>query len=373
MTISAAIPPEVVVTRVRRRFEHLFGQPPSAVGFAPGRVNLIGEHLDYNGGPVLPIALRHGTWAAVGPTRPGRLICASASAGPVIERGFALPAEGGWSDYVAGVLWAASRNDGWQIAVDSTVPIGAGLSSSAALECAVGAALSLSGDHLAEVAVRAEREYVGAPTGGMDQAIAVHGREDHALLIDFGSGRRKQIPFHPSRAGLGLLVVDTKVKHALADSDGGYAQRRRECEEAADGLGVAQLAEATDTGDLDGILLRRARHVISETARVHAFADALRGDQWELAGLLMSQSHDSLRDDFAVSCAELDTVVDTAIDAGALGARMTGGGFGGAAIVLAPLAEMPALAGAIQQQFSKRGWTEPDLLLAEAGPGAALL
>lgn len=361
---------ELLRDRVARTHRETYGEPPAAVGFAPGRVNLIGEHVDYNGGACLPIALPHGTCAAV--DRRGGVLRVT-SGDRTSEVPVDLPGRGEWSDYVAGVLWAAEVPGAW-VTIDSTVPIGAGLSSSAALECAVGAALGLEGDALAEAGVRAESRYVGAPTGGLDQAVAVHGLAGHALLLDFDSGERRQVPFDLAAAGLALLVVDTRVSHALSEGDGGYATRRAECERAAEALGVDLLARADSWEGLgDPVLTARARHVITETARTHAVVAALETGDWERVGELFTASHASLRDDFEVSCPELDAVVATALEHGALGARMTGGGFGGSAIALVRADAVDEVGAAVDAAFAAQGWAAPSHLLARAEDGARRL
>lgn len=370
MHIVEAVAGDEMRERVSRAHEETYGAPPAAVGFAPGRVNLIGEHVDYNGGACLPIALPHGTWAAVD-VRGGVLRVTSGER--TSEVPVQLPGRGEWSDYVAGVLWAAEVPGAW-VTVDSTVPIGAGLSSSAALECAVGAALGLEGDALAEAGVRAESRYVGAPTGGLDQAVAVHGRAGHALLLDFDSGERRQVPFDLAAAGLALVVVDTRVAHALSEGDGGYATRRAECERAAELLGVDLLARAEGWESLeDPTLAARARHVLTETQRTREVVTALESGDWEEVGRLFSASHASLRDDFEVSCAELDAVVEAAQGAGALGARMTGGGFGGSAIALVRADDVDSVVAAVAERFEAEGWRTPAYLVAEAGDGARRL
>jgi galactokinase len=230
--------------------------------------------------------------------------------------------------------------------------------------------LGRSRDELVAACVRAEQEYVGAPTGGLDQAIALYGEPDHALLIDFATGTREQVPFDPATHGLALLVVDTRVSHEL--TDGGYGSRRDEAREAASRLGLTHVAEASPAGlaGLPDPLLRRARHVVTEVARVDAFVDALRADDWETVGPLMVASHVSLRDDYEVSCEELDLTVDVAREAGAVGARMTGGGFGGSAIALVPTERVDAVRAAVSTAFVARGWRAPEFILAEPGGGA---
>ncbi len=230
--------------------------------------------------------------------------------------------------------------------------------------------LGRSQEELVAACVRAEQEYVGAPTGGLDQAIAVYGEPDHALLLDFADGKREQVPFDPAAHGLALLVIDTKVSHEL--TDGGYGSRRDQAWDAAKQLGVEHLGLASDT-DLEGLpepLLQRARHVVSEIARVDAFVEALRADDWDPVGPLMVASHVSLRDDYEVSCEELDVTVDVAREAGAVGARMTGGGFGGSAIALVPAERADAVQAAVTTAFVARGWRQPEFFLASPGAGA---
>ncbi|MBO9520995.1 MAG: galactokinase [Nocardioidaceae bacterium] len=340
-------------------------------GSAPGRVNLIGEHLDYNGGRCLPIALTQRTRVSVAPSDDGQL---NITSGGLSWSGLPVERAEGWASYVAGVLWALDVDVALTLEVSSDVPIGAGLSSSAALECATAVAvdalleLGRSSAELAAACVRAETSYVGAPTGGLDQTTAMFARAGQALLLDFATASLTRVPWHPEEDGLSLLVVDTRVAHDHAE--GGYRDRREECERAAALLGVEHLAHATSLDGLPGELAGRARHVVSEQARVDAFADAVRDRDWKSAGTLMTASHASLRDDFEVSCPELDTVVDVALEHGALGARMTGGGFGGAAIVLVPEEQAAAVRVAVDDAFTWRGWHAPGHLTAIAGPGA---
>jgi galactokinase len=350
----------------------------TVVASAPGRVNLIGEHTDYNGGLCLPFALPLAARATVTRRDDDLLLVRSST--------FATPWEGsladlmpgrvtGWAAYVAGVLWVL-REEGWDlpgldIGLDSAVPLGAGLSSSAALECAVGVGVAgLLGRTvddelrplLAEMCRRAETAYVGAPTGGLDQRASMLCTADHALLIDFRDGRTEPVPLPLADAGLCILVTDTRVSHSLADEDGGYAGRRAECERAATVLGVPTLREAEPdaVAALDEAVLRqRARHVVSENARVEAAVTALRAGDWAALGRLMTASHASLRDDFAVSTPELDGAVDTALASGALGARMTGGGFGGSTIALLADSDVARTVTAIDSTARRQGWPEP--------------
>jgi galactokinase len=338
-------------------------------------VNLIGEHVDYNGGRCLPIALTQTTRAVVTPRDDDVVLVWSD--GRSWEGTLATLEEADpWALYVTGVLLALGVQQGVSIEISSDVPIGAGLSSSAALECSVAVALDevfslgRSPDELVDACVRAEQEYVGAPTGGLDQAIAIHGQASRALLVDFASGQRAQVPFDPAAHGLALLVIDTGVSHEL--TDGGYGSRRDEAWAAAEQLGVEHLASASleDLASLAAPLDRRARHVVSEVARVDAFVEALRADAWDALGLLLVESHASLRDDYEVSCEELDVTVDIARETGALGARMTGGGFGGSAIALVPVERVEAVRSAVTTAFVARGWNTPSYILAEPGGGA---
>ncbi|MGN6635925.1 MAG: galactokinase [Oryzihumus sp.] len=296
---------------------------------------------------------------------------------------------GGWGSYVAGVLWALEEVGhsvgGLDLVVDSEVPVGAGLSSSAALECAVASAvadlfeLDLTADDggraaLAAVCVNAENTIAQAPTGGMDQAAAMRSREGHALLLDCRDGAVEHVPFEPETRGLALLVVDTRAEHSLVD--GQYAERRASCEQAARELGVGSLREVPVEG-LEQALVRledpvvraRARHVVSEIDRVEQSVDALR--RWRISelGAIFDASHASMRDDFEISCPELDLAVDTARAHGAVGARMTGGGFGGSAIALVPWGDEDEVGEAVVEAFEAAGFRAPRYFAVDAsGP-----
>jgi galactokinase len=339
-------------------------------------VNLIGEHLDYNGGRCLPIALPQRTEVTARPSRDGQVTVTS---GGLSWAGLPGERAEGWAGYVVGVLWALGVDVALDLDVTSTVPIGAGLSSSAALECATAVAvdellaLGRTRAELVAACVRAETDYVGAPTGGLDQTTALFAEAGNALLLDFADGSRAQVRFDPASAGLGLLVVDTGVAHELVD--GGYAARREDCERAAAVLGVGRLCAVTDpasalTALTDERMRRRTRHVLTEQQRVTEFVQALDLGEWAEAGALMTSSHESLRDDFEVSCAELDAVVAAALDAGALGARMTGGGFGGSAIVLIDGTLVPTVRDAVDRAFAAQEWPAPAYLDARASGGA---
>ncbi|WP_448071372.1 galactokinase [Georgenia yuyongxinii] len=400
------------VARVRALFAATFGTEPDGVWAAPGRVNVIGEHTDYNGGLCLPVALPHRTFVALRarPGRTARLVSAQQPGLREVDLDALAPpgAEGaveGWPAYAAGVAWALERDGlapagslpGFDVAVDSCVPHGAGLSSSAALECAVAVALDdvarlgMAGDdagraRLAAACVRAENEIAGAPTGGMDQAAALRARAGHALLLDCRDGSVEHVPVDLAAAGLALLVIDTRAPHRLVD--GQYARRRQVCEDAARVLGVASLREVADAvmaGDTtpedvlarltDEEQRRRVRHVESEIQRVRFLVArlrdprALRGSSLDKVAWALDASHESLREDYEVSSPELDLAVSAARAAGAHGARMTGGGFGGSAIALVDVEHAEPVADAVRDAFSAAGLHEPAFLLADAhGP-----
>jgi galactokinase len=379
--------PERLVAGVRAALAERFGVDADAVGRAPGRVNLIGEHTDYNDGPCLPVALPHATYVAVARRDDDVIRIASRQAedawsGRLDESG---PGQvDGWAAYVAGVLWAM-REDGHDlpgvdIVVDSTVPLGAGLSSSAAIECATAVALAaLAGldlspelrRQLARAGMRAEAEVAGAPTGGMDQMVAMLAEPGAALLVDFGDHSVQQVRL--DLADHALLVTDTRVSHEL--TDGGYGSRRADCDAAARELGVPTLRQASLvdlTRVTDPVRRRRAHHVVTEIERVGDAVQAVKAGDWTGLGRLFLASHASLRDDFEVSCAELDTAVVAAVGAGALGARMTGGGFGGSTVALVPRDLVQSVAAAIDDAFAAAGFPSPHHLVAvpsaAAGP-----
>jgi galactokinase len=370
-------------------FDAEFGRGPDGRWAAPGRVNLIGEHVDYADGLCLPFAIAQRTSVAVAARDDDRLRLRSLAEDGAVDVDLADVGSGtppGWGGYAAGVLWALRAAGhpvrGLDLLVTDTVPLGAGLSSSAALECATALAaddlfgLGLGGSpdgrrELAAACVRAENEIVGAATGGMDQAAALLATAGHALLLDTHDGSTRQVPFAPGDVGLGVLVIDTKVRHQLAD--GQYGNRRAAVEKAANALGLPSLRGATvaQVETLDAELARRGRHIITEIARVREVVALL--DEGRLAeiGPLLDASHASLADDYEVSCAELDLACATARTAGALGARMVGGGFGGSAIALVPLDRVDAVTDAVRSAFAAGGYREPDALTAEPSPGAA--
>ncbi len=378
----------------RALFEGALGDRPDGVWAAPGRVNLIGEHVDYNGGLCLPMALPHRTFAAVR-RRDDETVRLVSSLAPesVWTASLSTIAPGlvsSWVAYAGGPAWSLAQEGftlgGFDAAIDSCVPLGAGLSSSAAIECAVALALddvfdlglAATGDpgraRLAAACVLAENRVAGAPTGGMDQAASLRTEAGHALLLDNFDHSVAQVPFDMAASGLELIVMDTRAEHALVD--GQYAARREACLAAATALGVGTLREV---GDLDAALSaladpvarKRVRHVVTEIARVEQFADLVRAGRIREVGPLMDASHESLRVDYDVSCAELDVAVAAARAAGALGARMTGGGFGGSAIALVAVEDAPAVAQAVADAFAARGWAAPGILFAIAGPAGS--
>jgi galactokinase len=377
---------------VREGFEELYGTAPEGVWAAPGRVNLIGEYTDFNEGFVMPLALPHTAVAAVSRRSDGVLRLHSADIeGPIVELDVdALEplTNAGWAAYPAGVVWvlreAGHVITGADIHLASTVPTGAGLSSSAALEVVTALALDdlfelgLTRPELARVAQRAENDFVGVPCGVMDQTASACCSEGHALHLDCRDLSIRQIPFDLPAHGLELLVVDTRVKHALGD--GAYAERREGCEEGARQLGVSHLRDVAYE-ELDAALARLSdervrryvRHVVSDDHRVERVVALLDAGDVRAIGPVLTTGHASLRDDLRISCPELDLVVDTANSSGALGARMTGGGFGGSAIVLVESADADTVTKAVEEAFAAAGFTAPRVFPAVPSAGARRL
>ena len=382
--------PTALAREARAAFAQRWDREPAVVARAPGRVNLIGEHTDYNRGLVLPVALPHATYAAMAPRDDDTVRIASTEqddpwTGTLDRLG---PGDvDGWVAYVAGVLWALREDGiavpGVDVLVHGTVPLGAGLSSSAALECSVALAACWSAGRtvdpalrrrLVDACIRAESDVAGAPTGGMDQTVSLLASPGAALLVDFDAGTTEDVALPLPDAGLALLVTDTRVQHALVD--GGYGERRADCEKAAADLGLSSLRQAAPA-DVDTLederVRRRARHVVTEVERVREVVAAIGAGDWEEVGRLFAVSHVSMRDDFEISCPELDVAVLTAVEAGAVGARMTGGGFGGSSVALVPLERVGAVARAVDAAFAARGFRSPAHLVAEPSAAADLV
>ena len=416
---SPALDPREGAAAATALLREALGGEPDGVWYAPGRVNIIGEHTDYNGGLALPIALPHRAYLALRrrEDRMVRLVSSRARESVDVLDLDAVGPKGapgevhGWSAYIAGVAWALERDglgplSGFDAALVSCVPLGGGLSSSAALECAAAVALdavdglALAGPacapddagraRLVAACVRAENEVAGAPTGGMDQSASLRCRAGHALRLDCRTGGVEQVPFDLEGAGLALLVIDTRAKHSLVD--GQYGARRASCERSARVLGVDLLADVPP-GELDAHLgrlagcgqagaeelVRRTRHVVTEIDRTRRLVALLEDDRplagakLEEVGALMSASHDSLRDDYECTCPELDVAVEAARAAGAHGARMTGGGFGGSAIALVDAGEADAVARAVVRAYAEAGFAAPAFLNAlPSGPAGRL-
>jgi galactokinase len=385
------VPPADYSARVpaAQLFTDRYGTEPDGVWRAPGRVNLIGEHTDYNDGFALPFAIGAGICVAAAARDDGMLALTSRQQGEQVVavpvRSLAPGQPGGWAAYPAGMAWAlmsaAHRVGGASLAIDADLAAGAGLSSSAALVCAAGLALAdlyqlaVPRAELAALGRRAENDFVGAPTGLMDQLAVLLCQAGHALLLDCRAATGSAVPLDTVAAGLDLLVIDTRARHEL--TDGGYSARRQACENAARAIGVRALRDVTDASALsqlgDPLLLRRARHVVTENRRVLDTADLLRAGRLDGIGPLLTASHSSLRDDFEVSWSEADAAVEAALQAGALGARMTGGGFGGSVIALVPAGATADVTAAVAARFARRGWRSPVIEPAVPSPAACRL
>jgi galactokinase len=375
---------------VAETFEEVHGRAPLGIWSAPGRVNLIGEHTDYNEGFVLPLAINRRTVVALGPRDDGLIRVASGFAVELAEVPLAELTPDrlrGWAAYPLGVAWALGQHGadlaavpGIDLAIESTVPVGAGLSSSAAIMCAVAIALDevwqlgLDRTTLARAGQLAENRAVGAPTGIMDEFASLFGRRDAAVFLDCRSLHSEVVDLGFAEAGLELLVMDTGVSHSHAT--GGYAARRASCERGAAVLGVSSLREVSlddlprARAALDDETYRRVRHVVTENQRVLDTVATLRTEGPLAIGALLDASHTSMRDDFEISVPELDLAVETARANGAIGARMTGGGFGGAAIALAPAHALSRIQVALDGAFAEHAFAPPTVFTAEASDGA---
>lgn len=383
--------------RAAEAFTEVYGRAPSSVWSAPGRVNLIGEHTDYNEGLVLPFALPHRTAVAVSPRTDGVLSAVTVGNDGQVQHSPAVAvadlhpgAVRGWSAYPMGVAWALRTESfdlsGADLAVVGEVPTGAGLSSSHALQCAVALALldahgrsvdtpgAPSRDEIARWVQRSENDFVGAPTGLLDQTASLSCVESHALYYDVRTGDKIQIPFDTAAHDLEVLVIDTRANHSHSDS--GYRQRREGCERAARELNLRALRDCGPE-DLPDALPRLpeelrplVRHIVTENARVSATVTELRESRIPAIGPLLNASHASLRDDFQVSCLELNIAVDSALEAGALGARMTGGGFGGSAIALVRSSTRDEVEHNVRKGFAEHSLPTPRLFSALPSAGA---
>jgi galactokinase len=372
------------------RFTETYQRAPDVVWSAPGRANLIGEHTDYNEGFVLPFAISERTFAAAA-RRDDDAIRINSTSYPAafglagLDR--VAPGEAsGWPAYPLGVAWAIAKDRGLpplpgvDLLIDSAVPAGAGLSSSAALEMAVAGALaqlwglSLSVPELARIGQRAENEFVGAPTGIMDQYASLLGQADAAVFLDCRTLEARPVPLRLGPAGLALVLADTGERHAHAA--GGYAARRASCEKAARQLGVPALRDVDTAdlprieGELDEETFRRVRHVVTENARVKATVAALQAGAMKTVGRHLTASHRSMRDDYEITTPALDLAVEAALAAGALGSRMTGGGFGGSTITLIDGRRVPGLRAAIEDAFTAARLAPPRISIVTPGPGA---
>lgn len=373
------------------RFTREFGGVPVGIWQAPGRVNLIGEHTDYNEGFVLPFAIDRTARVAVGVRSDStvRLLSTYGDQG-VVETSLDSLQPGaakGWTKYPLGVMWALRQKGidvpGIDLLLDSNVPLGAGLSSSHAIECAVISALNdltgagLQAEEMVLATQQAENEFVGAPTGIMDQSASLRGSKGHAVFLDCRNQDVSLVPFDTEPADLVMLVIDTKVSHSHADS--GYASRRASCELGAEVLGVKALRDVqvgdleAAAGLLDEVTFRRVRHVVTENDRVLQTVELLAAGGPAAIGSLLDASHVSMRDDFEISCPELDLAVEASRASGAIGARMTGGGFGGAAIALTPANSEPQVRDAVVKAFAGAGFTAPDIFTVAPAAGAMRL
>ncbi|MCX7721436.1 MAG: galactokinase [Verrucomicrobiae bacterium] len=384
-----------VARQTAAEFAKLYGREPKWLVAAPGRVNLIGEHTDYNDGYVFPMAIERYTVIAAAPTANGSNTVRLAST--AMARAVALDLtkpltpfpKGTWANYptgvIAGFIARGLKPSGFDALVNSTVPLGGGLSSSAALEVATATLLEvITGTKLdpvekALLCQKAEHEYAGMPCGIMDQFISVMARENHVMLLDCRSRVPELVPM--SDPAVAVLIINTNVKHELTGSE--YPTRRKQCEAAAAAMGVAALRDATAAmlesakARLDPVVFKRARHVIGEIDRTLRAAAAVRAADWAEMGRLMYASHYSLRDDYEVSCAELDLVVELAkeigLQGGVYGCRMTGGGFGGCCVALVRTAEVEAISNRIMSGYKQVTGIEPTLFVSRPAAGATVL
>ncbi len=384
---------DTILKNIKADFLEKFGREATGVWSAPGRVNLIGEHTDYNDGFVFPFAINRHTYAAVA-LREDNIVRVGSSFSSVMHEveldKIAKDDSNDWAAYPFGVVWGLQEvakkaglqfdGKGFDAFIESDVPVGAGLSSSAAIECAIAIAmndlwnLGLKPKELAKAGQLGENEIVGAPTGVMDQLASMLGKVDHGVFLDCRSIDAQLVDLGFAREGLEILIIDTKVSHRLVD--GGYAERRTACELGAERLGVDSLRDLSEADLeraeelLDNVTFRRVRHVVTENKRVLMTVKELHENGPRAIGKLMHDSHESMRDDFEISIDELDTAVEIAMRHGAIGARMTGGGFGGAAIALTPIEKISEVTLSILAEFEALGYARPDIFSVSPAPGA---
>ena len=375
------------MSSIEEKFLETFGEQPDLVAAAPGRVNLIGEHIDYSEGFVLPFAIKDRTLVAARKRDDSIVRVASAQRRNkiiTVDINEVKPGlKGEWERYALGVLWSMGVKSGVDLLIDGHVPLGAGLSSSAALECSVATAMNhlfdmgFSLEELARLTQKAENQYVGVPCGIMDQSVSLMATNGFALLLDCRDLSTRNIPFDVASHGLELLIIDTQAHHAL--TDGGYAERRASCESVAAKLGVKSMRELTieqldsSRDKLSESEYIRARHAVTEMKRVLDCVEALASEDFTQVGQLLNQSHNSLRDDYTVSCPELDTAVEASLAAGALGARMVGGGFGGSAIALIQASKTSQTISAVEKAFADKKFKAPRFFTSLTSQGAELL
>ena len=376
------------VEKLAVRYKELIGSPPEGIWFAPGRVNLIGEHTDYNDGFVLPFALEQRALVAAGLREDARIVMHALDLGETAELSLPdlRPGFGGWQAYLSGVLWAlreaGNQIGGITMVLTSDVPFGAGLSSSAAIECSVMAAacdlfgLDIAPMDRAKLAQRAENVYVGAPTGLLDQAASTLCRADTGLFLDCRTLETAEVPLPLHEQGVEILVLDTRTPHSHVDGE--YGERRTTCEQAARLLGVSALRDVTDLeaalAELpDERMRKRVRHVVTENERTQAALELARAGKLSALPPLLDASHASMRDDYEITVPTVDLAVETARRHGALGARMTGGGFGGCIIAWCPLGQAVGIADAIQNAFREAEFREPAWFTAKPSEGAGRL
>ena len=375
------------MSSIQEKFLEIFGEEPDLIAAAPGRVNLIGEHIDYSEGFVLPFAIKDRTTAAIRKRDDSTVRIASAQRRNkvvTVDINNVKPGlKGEWERYALAVLWSMGVKTGVDLLIDGHVPLGAGLSSSAALECSVATAVNhlfdmgFSLEDLARLTQRAENQYVGVPCGIMDQSVSLMATVGSALLLDCRDLSTRNIPFDVASSGLELLIIDTQAHHAL--TDGGYAERRASCESVAAKLAIKSMRELSmaqlDAGKklLTPVEYVRARHAVSEMQRVLDCVDALSKSDFVKVGELINQSHASLRDDYTVSCPELDTAVDASLAAGALGARMVGGGFGGSAIALIQASKTTETIRAVEKAFADKKFKAPRFFTSLPSQGAEVI